>query len=229
MSGTQQNAGTGSQTLASGTASITPIGYGYSPPEGSRALYTQYNWASAPSFYEDGSQVVAKGLETCIQGVFIDNSTVAMPVTIYINPHQSLICPAYSQGVFPVFFSGNPQYEISVPNTLAIGTTRLTWLNIPVSPCVWATGFQVDGGQNYIIVSNLTASFAIKVGPGRLATVVIQSGWTGAGSLTDGLGGPPLFFITTGDPYVATLNTPFKNGLYWNQGGSAGQSLIAYT
>ena len=229
MSGTQQNAGTGSQTLASGTASIAPIGYGYSPPEGSRALYTQYNWASAPSFYEDGSQVVAKGLETCIQGVFIDNSTVALPVTIYINPHQTLICPAYSQAVFPVFFSGNPQYEISVTNVLPVGTTRLTWLNIPVSPCVWPVGFPVDGGQNSVALSWNSGTQFIKVGPGRLASVATTISWVGS---------QPIFFDAVGSIAVGpgvqtqslTFNVPFRSYLQFNAGGaSAGGCIVFFT
>jgi hypothetical protein len=131
---------TGSQTVASGAFGVFPVGFGYYPTEGSRVVTTQYNWTSQALYYEDLSQLVALGVETSIQAVFIDNSNVGQnAVLIIAGTGQVIVIPAFSQGVYPVFFTGTPSFQLSVASVNP-AVTRCCWLNVPAQPGVWTVG-----------------------------------------------------------------------------------------
>lgn len=142
MSGIIQAPDSATRALSGGGEAVFNVGYGYYPQEGSRAVTTQYNWITIASYAEDGSQLVAKGVETTIQSLYVDNSGNTQGVQIIIaGTGQVINCPASSQGVFPAFFTGIPSFTISsvlagVPTPIA-ATTRLCLLNFPVSPAVW--------------------------------------------------------------------------------------------
>ena len=129
MSGVQ-NPPTASMTVASGAAGVFPVSFGLYPQEGSRALSVQYDWTARRSYTEDLSQLQARGMETTIQTLYFDNSTVSAYVTLNVaGTVQVLILPPTAQGILPVFFA-TPTFSISVPATLA-GVTRLILLNVP--------------------------------------------------------------------------------------------------
>lgn len=164
MSGAIQALPVGTMTVASNQAGAFPIAYGYYPAEGSKAVSSQYAWsATVHGFSEDLSQLVAKGVETTIQGVFIDNSTVAGPVMLQINGSlQAVVCPGFSQGVFPLFFTGTPAFSISVASTITAGVTRCTFLNVPCgSAAVWsatATTPALDSTGSALVDTETTAN-----------------------------------------------------------------------
>jgi hypothetical protein len=127
-------------TISANTAGVFPISFGYYPQEGSRAISAQYDWTSQTSYNEDLSQLVARGVETTIQGVFADNSTSAQFVTMLVSvTGQVLIIPPGIQGVFPLFFTGNPSFTLSVPS-VASAVTRLIFLNVPPQTTVIWSG-----------------------------------------------------------------------------------------
>lgn len=139
MSATIQGAPTASMTVASGRAGIFPIGFGYLPPEGSRCVMAQYDWTAQTGYADDLSQLVARGVETSIQSVFVDNSSNAQPVSILVNGTNHLIVtPARSQGFYPIFFTGAPGFQITV-GAAAAALTRLYLLNLPCNGAVWST------------------------------------------------------------------------------------------
>ena len=149
MSGTIQGAPTASMTVASGAAGVFPVSFGYYPREGSRAVSAQYSWAAQTGYVEDLSQLAAKGVETTIQGVFIDNSTVPYPVTLTVlGTEQICVIPPNAQGMFPLFFSGTPALQITT-TAVNSGVTRLYLLNVPLGgAATWsATGAQQLGPQ----------------------------------------------------------------------------------
>lgn len=146
MSGTLQAAPTATMTIASGAAGVFPTGFGYYPPEGSRVVSAQYNWTAQTGYAEDLSQLVARGVETTIQSAFLDNSTSGQTVTMTLGGSgQVVLCPPYSQGIFPLFFSGQPSFQISVA-AVGTGLTRVYLLNVPcASSGIWGT--TVAGAQ----------------------------------------------------------------------------------
>lgn len=137
MSGTLQPAPTATQTVSSGTAGVFPVGLGYYPQEGSRCVTAQYNWSNQAGYADDLSQLVARGVETTIQSVFVDNSSNSQGVTLTVaGTGQVICCPALSQGVFPLLFTGTPLLQIATPAPVA-AVTRCYFLNVPAAPGVW--------------------------------------------------------------------------------------------
>jgi len=228
MSGTVQPAQTATQLVSSGAAGIFPIGFGYYPVEGSRVVTPEYNWLNTtgiPAYAEDLSQLVARGVETSIQGVVIDNATNANPVTITIGGSgQVLTVPAYSQGVFPIFFTGTPSYQVTSPlsnNSLTVTpsgytpVTRCYWLNVPpqaagVWPCSIAPQWNI---------LNLSGNNTPRVGPGRLMAVIVTTAIS-VGALNFYDGGATvanlLFSIPVGAAAgtIYQLNIPFFTSLF---------------
>ena len=237
MSGSLPNTGAGSLTLSSGLANILPVGFGYYPPEGARVVATQYSWAAQSSFAEDLSQIVARGVETAIQGVWIDNSACNMPVSLFIGQHQTINIGPGQSGVYPVFFSGTPQFIVSVPAPI-VGITKLAFLNTPVGCESWPVGFPIDGGQKTILNQSTGTSVLLKTGPGRVGTVsVVASNGTAGMFIQDTTTLTPsaataLFYIaatvTAGTIY--TLNMPFFTGLALvANGAGTGNISVSYT
>lgn len=127
----------GSVLISSGAAGAFPVSYGYYPHEGSRCVSAAYNWTAQASFTEDMGQLVARGVETTIQTVFIDNSGNAQSVTLTANgTGQVITCPASSQGFFPFLLTGIPGFTIATPATIA-ATTKCFFVNVPIAACVW--------------------------------------------------------------------------------------------
>lgn len=146
MSGTIQPAGTATSLISGSAAGVMPVSYGYYPREGSRCVTASYNWTSQLAYAEDLSQLVARGIETSVQTLFVDNSTCAQPVTLLIlGSDQVLVVPPNSQGVYPVFFTGTPALTLSVP-ALSATVTRVYYLNVPISNAVWPVSFATGGG-----------------------------------------------------------------------------------
>ncbi len=151
MSQTLQPASPGALTIASGQSGVFPVSFGYYPAEGSRCVTAVYNWATLTGYVEDLSQLVAKGVETSIQSVFVDNSQCLTPVTITVGgTGQVLVCQASGQGMYPLLFTGTPNYQIATTATGAASVTRLYLLNVPGGVGSWpaqSTQFDTNGNQ----------------------------------------------------------------------------------
>jgi hypothetical protein len=121
--------------VSSGAAGVFPTSFGYYPVEGSRVVQAQYNWGSQAGFNEDLSQLVARGVETTIQSVYVDNSANPQAVTLMVSgTGQVVIVPANQQGIYPLFFTGAPSLMIFVPTVGAANSvTRCHYLNVPAN------------------------------------------------------------------------------------------------
>jgi hypothetical protein len=175
---------TANAQISAGQATVANIGFGYYPGEGSRCVVAQYNWTANLFYNEDLSQLVARGVETTIQSVFCDNSTNPEPVTMSINgTNQVIVIPANSQGIFPLFFSGQPGFSISVPSEVFGAVTRLYLLNVPAnSSGTWATlGTPAVNGN--VSALGITGNQAVKATPGKVFKVIVNA-TTATGTIT---------------------------------------------
>lgn len=217
MSGTLQPAQTGSQTFAARNFGVTATGFGYYPPEGSRAISVQYNWGSQTGYNEDMGQLVEFGVVTSAQGVWIDNSQTPVAVTITINgTGQIITCAGTKQGFFPVFFSGYPGYQI-VSNGISGTATRLIFVNTPPQ-CAGTWDTAATGSSSKTIaalaVTQLTTAgvaqtivaaggrsaggFFTNPADATTAVVINESGVPAAGTVTVGLN----FAIQPGETFI---------------------------
>jgi hypothetical protein len=195
-----------SMTVSGNTAGVFPVSFGYFPSEGSRCVSVQYDWTSRTSYAEDLSQLVARGVETTIQGVYVDNSTVAQYVTLSVaGTGQILIVPPYSQGLFPVFFTGTPSYAISVPASAA-SVTRLILLNVPPqSVGVWAGA----SGATSTVTGNLNINSVNYTPPPPVAVDYIHNQLISTVNYTaNGTGGDTLGLVS----YMAIAANGFTVG-----------------
>lgn len=90
-----------------------------------------------------GIDLTIAGLEDrleFVQGVYIDNSLNPTPLTLTVSKSQQTVnCPAYSQGTFPIFSPNPPQFVASLPLVAAGNTnTIIQFLNFPVPLAIWA-------------------------------------------------------------------------------------------
>lgn len=71
-----------------------------------------------------------------VQGIFVDNSANAINCAVTVSgSNQIFICPAYNQGVCPLYFAeGNEQLTIA-----GSGTVNFCLLNFPTPASVWST------------------------------------------------------------------------------------------
>ena len=130
---------TASMTVSAGQSGVFPVAFGYYPAEGPRAVAAQYDWTGQTAYAEDLSQLVARGVETTIQSVFVDNSTVGEYVTLTVaGTGQVVSIQPYCQGLFPLFFTGTPAFTLTV-SAATPAVTRLTLLNVPPTAAgLWA-------------------------------------------------------------------------------------------
>jgi hypothetical protein len=213
MSQTTAPQDTGTKQVNAG-ATVSPVSLGYYPSEGSKACSLQYNFSALLHYYEDLQMLKAYGIETSIQAIWIDNSSNSQSVTIIIaGSNQQIIVPAYYQGVFPVFFSDNAAFYISV--AAVGGVCKVCLLNVPVNSAgIWSsTGTQ--------LVTNLNGS-GVAIQPLIGTQAFNVSSYGGGAILIPSVAGK-RFFITAINISVsqdATASTAGINsiGLYDSSG-----------
>lgn len=249
MSQTLQGPSTGTQQVASGAAGVFPVSYGYYPQEGSRVVNAIYNWSANIGFNEDLSQLVAKGLETTIQSVWIDNSSNPEPVTLSIaSTGQVIVVPQNSQGLFPAFFTGAPAFQISVLQipvqfivlgVVTVPVTRVVFLNVPCGGAsIWSTQapLQQGGTSRLYDISASQNLFTAARQSNRIARVsVIVTTAVGIISINESIVGAltnDILIIPIGTPAgtVYFLDWPVSNMSSVNfQGGATGTLSISFT
>ena len=240
MSGSIQQPPTATMSIAANTGGVYPIGFGYYPQEGSKAVSVQYAWGAGITGYaEDLSQLVARGVQTAIQAVYIDNSQSTGDVALTVNGSgQVIVCPSGYQGVAPIFFTGTPGFAIQtvtdyVTPSTCTGVTRLIFLNVPAqSAGFWPSTVSDQGGATSVL--GVTGTTQVKTGAGRVFKVIVNTVTaTGTITLQDGIaGGTVILTIPIGAAVgtVFDLQFPFLVGLdvVFN-GGATGGLAISYT
>jgi hypothetical protein len=250
MSGTFQPMSPGSQTIASGNFGVMPISFGYYPIEGSRCVTVQYNWSQQISYTEDLSTALeSHGIVTSIQSVYIDNSQNLQSVVITVQTTgQVIICPAQSQGIFPLLFSGAAGFTIQssvagegpVPPPTSV--TRLYLFNVPAnSSGVWSAPplGAADVQQNGLastVTKNIQITTIVRTGSfaGRVFKVFVNAPITvGTVTISDGTEAPNANILVI--PIGATqgtiydLNVPYNAGLVVTfDGGATGTIAISW-
>jgi len=254
MSGTVQPLQTASQTIASGGYGAQPVGFGYYPTEGSRVVTLAYNWSQQSAYSEDLAQaLVAHGIETSIQGIYVDNSGNAETVQITIQgTGQLILVPPSSQGVFPAFFPPGASFTIQssvagvAPALQSLQVTRLYLLNVPPqaagvwpAPAIGSNGIlnSETGPANF--TSNITGTTVVRpLGTiGRMFTVSVLT-TTAVGTITLSSGpegaGNNIAVIPIGATAGTVLNFqggfPYLNGLQATfDGGATGNIAISWS
>lgn len=227
---------TGTLNLNNKGAGAFPVSFGYYPEEGSRAITLQYNWQQQDQYVEDLSQLVAMGVETSIQGMFIDNSTNQYPVVIQVQgTGQVVLCPPSSQGFAPLLFTGTPMMQLQCPAP-SNGVTRLTLLNVPTPSGFWTASLTpaVALGPQFVSAP-IGASTLVRLGPGRVfKAIVLATTATGVIELDDAntlASAAPLLIIPTGAAVgtIYTIDAPVVNGIAVNfNSGATGNIILTY-
>ena len=81
-----------------------------------------------------------------IQSVFIDNSNNSANVSITLDNGQIIVCPPFSQAIFPVFFSGQ-QLNFKATSTGAV-LVPIIFLNTREQAQLWSTRVPIAGSVN---------------------------------------------------------------------------------
>jgi len=238
--------GSGPVTISNGQAKSLPITIGLYPDEGTRSLTCNYDWTGTGTQYaEDGSSLVALGMETTPQAAWIDNSACPYPVQMVVNGTlQSVVIPPYSQGIVPLTFTGIPGYSVNLGGSAgsSAGHTAVTLLNVPALGCdVWQAGtspgalFPIDGGTQSSY--DQTTSAQLKVGAGRVASIEV-SVVTAVGTITlndqaaTGTLTRTLTLLPSGTAagFFQILNASFSSGLSLNfNAGATGTVNVKWT
>lgn len=106
------------------------------PKEGPISIPVPLDFTTDTEYDLDYSNMQGRDKFSILQTVFIDNADMGQALTITMNgTGQRIICPANSQGYFPVL-SQNP---VKLAFTTAVlGVAAKVYLcNFPVAPCVW--------------------------------------------------------------------------------------------
>lgn len=165
---------TGTLNINNKGAGAFPVGFGYYPEEGSRAITLQYNWQEQDVYVEDLNQLVSMGVETSIQSAFIDNSQNLYMVLLQIQGSgQVIVVPPNSQGIIPMLFTGTPMMQISSP-TPSNGVTRISMLNVPCNAAdFWPAAVIPPVNVAFQSANGITASRLVSAVPSRLMKVSV--------------------------------------------------------
>lgn len=107
------------------------------PCEGPKELPIVCDFSTSNSLAFDFTPFLETGGISGLQGVFIDNADNAQALTLTIvSTGHRIICPANSQGFFPVFMQ--PRNGAITVACLGVSVARLNFVNTPIMPAVWA-------------------------------------------------------------------------------------------
>lgn len=151
------------------------------PPGASKSLKYHFTLPANGQLTFDLQQQQASGQIENIQTVFIDNSGNAAAITLFSNgPNFNVVCPPYSQGMFPILVSSVPRFVLS-----GSGTGSLYFLNVPMPLSVWpvANPNTYSGGALVVSDSVLDATVSngrVNNAPQQSVTLTSGSGTTPA-------------------------------------------------
>lgn len=107
------------------------------PSQGPRGIPMTFDWTVSQSYSCDMSYVTTQKQLEYVQTIFVDNSTNAFAITVKeaMLP-QTLTVPPYSQAYLPILSGIQP--KLTIASAGATGSTKIVFLNIPVTPSVWS-------------------------------------------------------------------------------------------
>lgn len=124
----------------------------------------------------DLSQLQQQGKISFIQGLMVDNSLNAQPVTVTSQAfNQKILVPAGAQAVLPIFVINPPVFIAASTGGVNV---PLFFFNIPLPAQVWnqgSAGFTFTGGSLNVIDTALSALISNLGGGNALAVNVVTS------------------------------------------------------
>lgn len=137
---------------------------GFVPCGGPKGIPVLINFALGSVYSLDLSTVQSMGYIECVQTVFIDNSGNPNPLKISTSPstNQTIVCPANSQGYFPILQTNPPHLTFT---TAYVGEIMVQLLNFYIAPCIWSAG---SGNGTF----NFDANGDVKTADQNLATAI---------------------------------------------------------
>src|SRR6185437_8815590 len=105
------------------------------PAEGPKAIPLTFDFSQYPSYEVDFTLAQMQQRLSVVQSVWVDNSANPEPVSLNVSMSgQIIVCPAYSQGVFPCIAALRPKIIVSCSGTSII---VCVFMNVPLPANVW--------------------------------------------------------------------------------------------
>jgi len=176
---------------------------GAAPKEGPKVVPVTLNFATAPAYIVDLSQLFNSQGLSIIQGIYLNNTGNSASVTITVpDTGQTVVYPPYSEGFMPLFLASSLKLNFASTGGVVV---QAMVLNFAVAPFLFtATG---SGAQ---LVQDLILESAVSNG-------VMQTAITGNVSLVDASG-----TITTGGTAQTVLAANATRKVIQLQNMSAG-------
>lgn len=109
------------------------------PKNGPKVAKAILDFSNAAEILVDGQQIVSQGHIEFLQGVYVDNGSNAVPLTLIMNTtKQRIIVPANTQGYYNILSPNNPKI-IAQMAQLANRTVELLFYNVPIQAHTWTT------------------------------------------------------------------------------------------
>lgn len=114
-----------------------PIANVIVPSGGPKTVPCSADFSNAAIFDIDGQAMIDAHAMEYIQGVYIDNASNAVAVTLTCNgTNQRIVCGPNMQGFFPLLVQSPPKFTIAA--TQAAGRiVNLQFYNVPIMSCNW--------------------------------------------------------------------------------------------
>lgn len=168
------------------------------PNEGPKIIPVSAQLGVNPSVLLDFSQLQQQGKISFIQGVMVDNSANASPLTIQSQTmNQKVVIPANAQAILPLFVTNPPIFLVSSAGGVNV---PLFFFNIPLPAQVWGgnTAFTFVGGSLQVTDPILEALITSLNGANGLNVNVISGGFAGPNN--------PLSIASVTSTGATTLN-----------------------
>lgn len=97
------------------------------------------DFSNNASILLDGTQIVQQGKIEYIQGVYIDNSSNANPLSLTMSTTgQVITAKAHTQGYYSLMVPDPPQITAQTTQTANL-VIPMFFYNVPIQPQVWST------------------------------------------------------------------------------------------
>lgn len=219
------------------------------PSEGPKIIPINAQLGVNASVLLDFSQLQQQGKISFIQGVMVDNSANAQPLTIVSQTmNQKTVIPANAQAILPVFVTNPPIFIVSSAGGVNV---PLFFFNIPLPAQVWGgnsaftfvgNSLQVTDPLLEALISNLNGVNGMNVnvvsggfaGPNNPSNLLMLStiGATGSNLSTAAAAGQHLYLsgweITASGDSTLLAAGEISMILTWNGGGANIAQVIAF-
>lgn len=152
------------------------------PKEGARVVPLVFDFSLAASFVADFYTASQQQQISAIQAVFIDNSASAGQTTLTVQgTGETVIAPAYSQGVYPIAAAVHPRVTVSNGGA---STVTILFFNVPLPASVWLVSNLAP--PPFAVTAKNPAASSVVTG-GTAVTVFAAGAITGGGFIANPL------------------------------------------